>query len=584
MAEEGLKRKLTAILSADVEGYSRLMGNDEVTTIRTLTSYREVVSSVIQQHRGRVVDMVGDNLLAEFASVVDAVQCAVEVQHTLKSRNAELPDHRKMEFRIGINLGDVVLEGDRIYGDGINIAARMESLAESGGICISGTVYNHIENKMSVRCQYLGEQTVKNITKPVRVYRVQLESETVASTTGEKEAAALPLPDKPSIAVLPFANMSGDQEQEYFADGITEDITTEVSKISGLLVISRNSTFTYKGKAAKAQDVCLDLGVRYVLEGSVRKAGERVRITAQLIDGRSGGHLWAERYDRGLVDIFAVQDDVTEKIVRALELNLAGSVGGRPARVETDTPEAYDCVLRGREQYRLYSKDGNASARQLYERAIELDPNYAAAYAGLAGTYLHEWFLGSSAALDQAFELAQRAKKLDQSLPLVHEALSSIHLFKKQHEEAIGAARQWVEIEPSSADGYANLAGILQFAGEPEQVIVLIEKAMRLNPFYPFYYTLYMGQAYLSMRRYEEAIEVIKRSVVRNPESLHAHLYLAACYGHLGKNARAREELTEVSRLHLDFSTTWVQTFMPYKRTSDLDMLVDGLHKAGLHE
>jgi adenylate cyclase len=232
----------------------------------------------------------------------------------------------------------------------------------------------------------------------------------------------------------------------------------------------------------------------------------------------------------------------------------------------------------------LYSKDGNASARQLYERAIGLDPNYAAAYAGLAETYLHEWFLGSSAALDQAFELAQKAKALDQSLPLVHEALSSIHLFKKQHEEALAAARRWVEIEPNSADGYANLAGILQFAGEPEQVIALIEKAMRLNPFYPFYYTLYMGQAYLSMRRYEEAIEVIKRSVVRNPESMHGHLYLAACYGHLGKDAPAREELAEVRRIHLDFSTTWVQTFMPYKRVSDLDMLVDGLRKAGLPE
>ncbi len=579
-----INRKLTAILSADVKGYSRLMGKDEVATIRTLTAYREVMTSLIQQHRGRVVDTPGDNLLAEFGSVVDAVTGAVEVQRELAQRNAELPDQRKMEFRIGINLGDVVVEGERIYGDGVNIAARMESLAEGGGICISGTVYDHIENKLSVRCQYLGEQTVKNITKPVRVYRVQLESETAASTTGEKEAAALPLPDRPSIAVLPFANMSGDQEQEYFADGITEDITTELSKISGLLVISRNSTFTYKGKAAKAQDLCRDLGVRYVLEGSVRKAGERVRITAQLIDGRSGGHLWAERYDRGLVDIFAVQDDVTEKIVCALELNLADSAGGWPARVETDKPEAYDCVLRGREQYRLYSKDGNVCARRLHERAIELDPNYAAAHAGLAETYLHEWFLGSSAALDQAFELAQRAKELDQSLPLVHEALSSIHLFKKQHEEAITAARRWLEIEPSSADGYANLAGILLFAGEPEQVIALIEKAMRLNPYYPFYYTLYMGQAYLTMRRYEEAIEVIKRSVVRNPESLHGHLYLAACYGHMGKDAPAREELAEVRRIHPDFSIAWLQTFMPYNRAADLDLLVDGLRKTGLPE
>jgi adenylate cyclase len=321
-----------------------------------------------------------------------------------------------------------------------------------------------------------------------------------------------------------------------------------------------------------------------MLEGSVRKAGQRVRITAQLIDGISGGHLWAERYDRGLADIFDVQDDVTEKIVRALEVSLGAIAQDRPTRVETDNPKAYDCVLRGREQYRLFSKDGNLNARRLYEKAIELDPNYAAAYAGLAETCLHEWFRGSPDALDRGYELALRANALNPSLPLVYEALGNVHLFKKQHDEAVAAARQWIKFEPGNADAYANLAGALQFSGEPEQVIPLIEKAMRLNPFYPFYYILYRGQAYLAMERYEEALEALKRSAAHNPEALPAHVYLAACLGLLGKDAPAREALAEVRRIYPDFSTTWVQTFLPYKRAADSDRLAEGLRKAGLSE
>jgi adenylate cyclase len=407
---------------------------------------------------------------------------------------------------------------------------------------------------------------------------------TAADALGEAAHDAPPLPDKPSIAVLPFDNMSGDQEQQYFADGITEDIITEISKIHGLMVISRNSTFTYKGKAVKAQDVCRDLGVRYILEGSVRKAGERVRVTAQLIDGRSGGHLWAERYDRGLADMFAVQDDVTERIVRSLEVKLIDGDDARSSRVETDNAEAYDCVLRGREQYRLFSKDGNAAARRLYERAIELDPNYAAAHAGLAETYLHEWFMGSPEALTRAFELAQTAKGLDPSLPWVYEALSSVHLFKRQHEEALAAARRWIEIEPSNAEAYANLAGILHFAGEPERVAGLIEKARRLNPFYPFYYTLYVGQAHFTMRRFEDAAAVITRSIAHNPESLPAHFYLAACYGQLGEDALARDALAEVRRISPEFSITRLRAIAAYKRAADLDLLIDGLRKAGLPE
>jgi TolB-like protein/Flp pilus assembly protein TadD len=391
-------------------------------------------------------------------------------------------------------------------------------------------------------------------------------------------------PDKPSIAVLPFENMSGDPEQEYFADGISEDITTELSRISEVIVISRNSTFTYKGRAAKVQDVCRDLGVRYVLEGSVRKAGERVRINAQLIDGRSGGHLWAERYDRGLEDIFAVQDDVTEKIVRALEVKLVRGVAAHQAREQVHHPEAYDRVLRGREQYRLFSKESNEAARVLFERAIELDPNYAEPYAGLAETYVQEWFMGTEPSLDRAFELAQQAAAREPTLPFVQEALSTVYLFKKQHAEAIVTARRWIELEPSNADAYATLAGAMHFSGENEEVIALVEKAIRLNPFYPFFYPHYIGMANLAMHRFDEAIAALTRGAVRNPEALWPHVFLAACHGHMGDDDEASGQLAEVRQINPEFSITSLLKLLPYKRSADIDLLLVGLRKAGLPE
>jgi adenylate cyclase len=579
-----VQRRLAAILAADVAGYSRLMGADEEGTLRALTAHRrELIDPKIAEHRGRIVKTTGDGALVEFASAVDAVRCAVEIQHGILERNASVPPDKRVEFRIGINVGDVIVQGDDIFGDGVNVAARLEGIAEPGGICISRTVQDQIGNRLDIAFADLGEQTLKNIEQAVRVFRVELAARSTSSSV-LAQPRALPLPGRPSIAVLPFDNMSGDQEQQYFADGITEDIITELSKIHGLMVISRNSTFTYRGKAVKAQDVCRDLGVRHILEGSVRKAGERVRITAQLIDGRSGGHLWAERYDRGVADVFAVQDDVTERIVRSLEVQLIDGGDPRSSRVETDNPEAYDCILRGREQYRLFSREGKAAARRLYERAIALDPSYAAAHAGLAETYLHEWFMGSPEALNRAFELAQTAKSLDPSLPLVYEALSSVHLFKRQHEEALATARRWIEIEPSNAEAYANLAGMLHFAGEPERVAGLIEKAKRLNPFYPFYYTLYVGQAHFTMGRFEDAATIITRSIAHNPESLPAHFYLAACYGQLGENALARGALAEVRRISPDFSIARVRTIAAYKRAADLDLLIEGLRKAGLPE
>jgi len=351
-----MERKLTAILSADVKGYSRLMGEDEEATIRTLTIYREEMATIIKQHRGRVVDSPGDNLLADFASVVDAVQGAVAIQRELKTRNAELLANRQMEYRIGINVGDVVVEGERIYGDGVNIAARVEGLAEAGGICISEAVHMQIKNKLPFKYAYQGEHQVKNIADPVRVYRVEIETEAAASTISAEQPAELPLPDKPSIAVLPFTNMSSEPEQEYFSDGMTEDIITDLSKIAGLFVIARNSTFTYKGQAVDIGEVSRKLGVRYILEGSVRKAGSRVRITAQLIDATTNGHLWAERYDRELDDIFALQDEMTRQIVGALKVTLAPEEHTRVQRVPTANLDAYDAFLRGLDAYRNLPK------------------------------------------------------------------------------------------------------------------------------------------------------------------------------------------------------------------------------------
>jgi adenylate cyclase len=426
MAIQGFNRKLTAILSADVQGYSRLMGEDESATVQTLTTFRKVMAGLIEQHRGRVVDSPGDNMLAEFGSAVDAVRCAVMIQEELKARNARLADNRRMEFRMGINLGDVIVEGERIYGDGVNIAARVEGLAEGGGICISGNTYDQVENKLTFEYEYLGEHTVKNIRKPIRVYKMRMK---VADTLPDV-ARELKLPNKPSIAVLPFVNMSNEPEQEYFSDGITEEIITSFSKVPRLFVIARNSSFIYKGKSVKIQEVGRELGVRYVLEGSVRKGGDRVRITAQLIEATTGNHLWAERYDRNLKDVFALQDEITMKILMALQVKLTEGEQGRILGKGTENHEAYVRILQGREHIYLMNKEGNALARQSFEEATALDPEFAVGYTYLAWTYLIEVHLGFSdspeRSMEKALELAQKALALDDSLADAHALLKHL--------------------------------------------------------------------------------------------------------------------------------------------------------------
>ncbi len=553
----GMERKLAAIFSTDVAGYSRLMGDDEEATIRTLTAYRAVISSLIEHYRGRVVDSPGDNLLAEFASVVDAVRCAVEIQHALKEKNTELPDHRQMRFRIGINLGDVIVEGERLYGDGVNIAARLESLAIPGGICISGTAYDHVENKLALHYEYTGEQTVKNIAKPVRVYRIVSdeslgqESENQkakgknqkakvedpkprrgrpapwiivgllliagvmvavhyipvssfrvpqsAIRTPEAPPAALPLPDKPSLMVMPFVNMSKDPEQEYFSDGLTDVLTSDLSKISSLFVIARNSAFTYKGKAVKVQDVGREMGVRYVLEGSVQKAGEHVRIVVQLIDAVTGYHVWSEQYDRPLTDIFALQDEIVQKIVTTLKLQLTLEEQGYIVRKTTDNLEAYDYYLRGLEYFSRFTKEANAQARQLYEKALKLDPQYAYAYAGLGGTYYIEWswrWSQDPQTLEQVLAVAQKAVALDDTLPVAHGLLSLGYAQKGWYDQARTEGERTIALDPNSADSYGSLAEVLNFAGRPEEALRSVEQAMRLNPRYPAWYLVDLGWAY----------------------------------------------------------------------------------------
>ena len=584
-----MERKLTAILCADVYGYSRLMGEDEEATLRTLSAHRKIIDGLIEQHRGRFVNSAGDSVLAEFVSVVNAVQCAVEIQTTLKAENANLPPDRRMDFRIGINLGDVMVDGEQIYGDGVNVAARLESVAEPGGICISGAVHDQVGNKLAVGYDDLGEQTVKNIAKAVRVFRIRTEARDAALTARELDvtggAPSSAISDKPSIVVLPFTNMSGDPAQEYFSDGITEDLTSDLSKLSGLLVIARTSAFAYKTKAVKIQEVSRELGVHYVLEGSVRKTDSRVRITAQLVDATTGYHLWAERYDRSLTDLFALQDEVGRKIVLALKVMLTREERERFKSAPTDNLEAYDRYLQGLQYLFRTTKEANLQARQWFEKATELDPQYAAAYVGLGWTYDLEWFLvwtRDPQTLERALAQAERAVILDDSLPGAHTLLAHVVMHKGQHERAVSEAERAIILSPNYANGYSILAEILTFAGQPEETFGLVEQARRLNPQGSANYSFQEGHAYRLMGRYEEALTAFKTSLIRMPNHPSAHRHLAVVYVELGREAEARAEAAEVLRCSPEFSLEDFGHRIPYKDPMLAERYVAGLRKAGL--
>jgi adenylate cyclase len=605
------------------------MREDEEATVHTITAYRTAMTHLIEQYRGRVVDSPGDNILAEFTSVVDAVNCGVEIQRELAERNAELSDNRKMRFRIGINLGDILEEGKRIYGDGVNIAARMEGLAEAGEICISGTVYDAVESKIGLEYEYLGEHDVKNIDKPIRAYRVLsypgaaahrvVKAKKAVGKTwrnaiiaivavlvvgaavaiwhfyfrappiepASKEKMAYPLPDKPSIAVLPFVNMSGDPNQEYFSDGLTEQIISTLSKLSNLFVIARNSTFTYKGKAVKVQKVAEDLGVKYVLEGSVKRSADRVRITAQLIDAISGHHVWSEHYDREIKDIFKIQDNITMEIVRALQLKLADGEQARLwAKYKTTNLKAYEKTLLGNKLLAAGTKEHNARARQLYEEAIALDSGYAPAYVVVGWTHFFDarfgWSESRAGSIKMALKYCQKVLTLDDTLDTPFILLAAIYLLKHQYEKAIAEAERSISLNPSSADAYSVLAGTLGCSGRWEESIVVARKSIRLNPFPQIYYFHWLARAYFMTRRYNEAVGTCKKILGMNPNYLPAHAFLAACYSSLGRQAEASAEADDVLRINPKFSLESYAKTLPYKNKVDKERYIDALRKAGL--
>ena len=573
-----VQRKLAAILSADAAGYSRLMAEDELGTVRTLAACRQLVSEAIARHGGRVVDMPGDNVLAEFASAVSAVEAAAAMQAQLEGCNDKLAANRRLVFRIGVNLGEVIVDDGRVYGDGVNVAARIEALAPPGGICVSAKVYEEVRRKLDLAFDDLGEQALKNIAGPVRVYRVRRDGE-----PARRDAGAPAGPAKPSIIVLPFANMSGEAEQEFFADGLTEDILTDLSRFHELFVISRNTSFKYKGRAVEVRQVARELGVQYVLEGSVRKAGKRVRVTAQLIDAESDRHLWAERYDRELEDVFAIQDEVTKAIVAVLPGRVEAAAHDRAVRKPTENMAAYECVVTAKVLHHRSSREDNARAQQLIERAIGLDPKYAHAHAwraciiGQAGTY---GWCDMQAALATIEEELRIAGSLDDNDSDVHRIFAALHLRQNDFDRAMYHQGRALSLNPNDDLIVVQQGEILTWVGEPEEGSEWIRKAMRLNPFHPPRFWQHLGRALFVARRYAEAAEALSRIVEPDAFLL---AFLAACHAMAGDAGRAGEHVRLALKKKPDFSVgkDYVPT-LHYKRESDLAHHREALLKAGL--
>ncbi len=632
-----MERRLAAIMAADVVGYSRLMGEDEAGTLAALKAHRqELIDPEIAAHSGRIVKLMGDGTLVEFASVVDAVECAVAIQRGMGGRHDGVPEERRITLRIGINIGDVIVEGEDIYGDGVNVAVRIEGLAEPGGICISRAARDQVRDKLDYTLDDLGKHEVKNIARPVRVFRVSTHgegAETAGSTRGgprpwrwaaaagvviviasglatwqlwpsapapvattapapevvsEQAPAPIQLPDKPSIAVLPFINMSDDPEQEYFSDGITEDIITDLSKISGLFVVARNSSFTYKGKAVKVRVVGRELGVRHVLEGSVRKSGNRVRITAQLIDATTGDHVWAERYDRELTDVFAVQDEATQEIVSILAVKLSADEAARLQRVVRTDPDAYDMLLRGLALQHRYTQETNAESREYFMKAIAIDPGYARAHANIGYSLsldvLNGWPEDREATLYKAEAHIETAVRLDPALPQVHFAASLLYRIRRRLDEALVAIHKAIELKPNYAEGYGSLAMVLIYAGRADEGLEAVQTSMRLNPFNGFFVYWVLGLCYFHLERYDEAAVQFERAVEANPQFLRGHLLLAATYGQLGRIEDAEWEAQEALVLLPELTLRQRRAIVPYKKQADVERYIDGLRKAGIPE
>lgn len=579
-----LPRKLAATLFADVQGYSRMMGRDEDATHRKTISGLRLFEEKIASYGGRIVRSAGDGVLAEMQSAGDAVKYAVEVQKAIAERNLDLPVEDRLEFRIGINLGDVIIEQGEIYGDSVNIADRLQELAYPGGICISRAVHEQVKTSFALGFEYLGRQELKNILQPVEVYRVRHDPKSLATLpTFREESKPLEVPARPSIAVLPFRNLSENQREYFLADGVTDDIIIALSKFRELFVIARDSAFVYKLRPSGAREsAAKELGVRYLVEGSVRREGDRLRVNTQLIDSESGREIWGERYDHPFGEIFAVMDDLTVTIACALARHIDSEERRRAQQAKTNNLESYGLVLKGQELLFRHEERANVLARKHYETAAELDPHYARAYAAISRTFNFDWRYSwsedAAKSLDQALEFAKQAIHLDEFDARGYSELGFVNLYKKEHDASIAAYERAIQLNPNDADVLAEMGDALSYAGEDERAVELLKHAIRLNPFYPDWYLWYLGEAYFHLGNFEDAIKTLRK--MRNPSE--GHRLLASSYAHLGEMKEARHHATQVMKVHPNFSVAHWRTVPPYKHKEQLEVFIEGLRKAGL--
>jgi adenylate cyclase len=604
MADPKLARRLAAIFAADMVGYSRLMEADEEGVIARQKQHRkQLIDPKIADHNGRIVKTTGDGMLVEFASAVDAVKCAAEIQSAMAGREQDVPEDHRITYRVGINIGDIVIDGDDILGNGVNVAARLEALCEPGGIYVSGTVYDHIDGKIEASFEDLGEQTVKNIAKPVRVYRMHIDGAAGAAdgavdrpvpddakATAANRAPALELPAKPSIAVLPFDNMSNDPEQEFFADGITEDIITELSRFMSLFVIARNSTFAFKGQPIDVKEVGRKLGVRYVVEGSVRTAGKRLRITAQLIDAVNDTHLWAERYDRELEDVFDVQDEVTRAIVTAIEPQLASTERERARRKPPESLDAWECYQRGLWHLYRHKAEDSAKGQDLFRRAIEHDPGFAPPHAALAFSLYYDVVGGLVSdpgdRLERALDEARAAIAADERDAFAHEVLARTLLMCGEHDASIAAHKTSLRLNPNYANAHHGLAFALCFTGQPEDALREFDEAMRLSPHDPLMWAFQIVKSFALtlLKRYDEALVWAKRSQQSPDASVWAYFGAAISLVYLDRMEEAREALQKAFAIKPDMSKAYFEQIFNFKNPEDMAHVMTALHKAGLPE
>jgi len=581
LAGERIERRLTAVLAADVAAYSRLVEADEEGTLAQWRAHwGTVIEPMIKEHRGRIARVTGDGILAEFASVIDAVRCAVEVQRSMTERNANVPQDKRIEFRIGINFGELIIEGGDFWGDGVNIAARLEALAQPGGICVSGRVQEDTQGKLDIGFDDTGEQQLKNIARPVRVYRVRFNGTT-------KSTPALPLPTKPSIAVLPFQNMSGDPSEDYFADGVVEEITTALSRIRWLFVIARNSSFTYKGRAVDVKQIGRELGVRYALEGSVRKAANQVRVSAQLVDAVTGHHVWVERYDRELADIFALQDEITERVVASVEPQLYAAEGIRARRKQPESLDAWECVVRAFSCVNTRSQNDYSMARELLERAIELDPAYAQAHALFAYVTSLEQLYGwqpREIALQRACDAAQTAVVLDGDDAWAPFALGFVYSLTRRAEEAVAEYEKALALNPNFALAYTYLGAGLAYLGRDKEALQKIDASERLSPrgLFRGVNSLCRALALFSAGQHLDAISCARKSILESPGIVTGYRMLVVNCALVGKIDEARAALEVVKRLQPDVSLRWITESVPFMRARERQDYIEGFRLAGL--